>query len=247
MIEIIIYGTIALFILLVYFWNENKWRFVTPSNEADWIPNHKRLAFADIHSDGTSVKIHNVRNTFYDSKQLYTPRYFNYSCKSSDLMSASLHMSHKHGVTVHVFITFLFKDGNEIALSIKPRRIKTLPKIFTGLALIINPPEIIHAIATKKDIFTWRTQELHERIVSYNLTLPKDEIWSVFIDLLKKAKTVMKKPTFYSLISNNCFSNIFNSINACTEHSVPTHHYSYTFSPFLDTMLLKQGLISKQK
>jgi len=105
MLEYGIYIFISLVILFAYFWNENKWRFVQPTNNADWIPNHRKVARALVHRDG-SISLQNVRDTFYDSKTLYTPKYFDIVVHTQNIVGAKLHMSSKWYFVVHIFITF---------------------------------------------------------------------------------------------------------------------------------------------
>ncbi len=242
MIEIFLYAFVAIFILSAYFWNENKWRFVTPTNSKKWRKNQQVLQTATFNKDGT-ITIHNLRDTIYKSFREYTPRYSDITVDPKTIVSARIYTAKLNFPGVHMFTVFSFDNGIKIAVSVQMRRYKDTHGFLHALRLFCNPSELMYIILTEEDALTINKRILKREMHEYDIALSRKELSKLFIDVLQRANKLAKDPEFYSIFSNNCITNVLNHVNKATHVKLPKMHWSYFATQHLGKLLKKKGLI----
>ena len=244
MLEYGIYIFISLVILFAYFWNENKWRFVQPTNDKKWRKNQQVLQTAIFHNDGT-VTIKNLRDTVYRSFTDYTPRYLDVTVNPKNIVSAKIYTAKLSFPGVHMFTSFTFNDGHTISVSIKMRRYRDTYSLLHSLRLFLNPSELTYIILTEEDAITLNKKILQRQMHEYQIHLPQKELTALFVDVLKRANKLAKEPEFYSIFSNNCITNVLNHVNKNTHIQLPKMHWTYFATQHLGGLLEKIGLVEK--
>jgi len=243
MFEIIVYSTIAIVILIAYWWNENKWRMFTPTNNKIWRKNQKILQTATFNKDGT-VTIHNLRDTVYKSFREYTPRHSDIRLNPSEITKARIYTSKLNIPGVHLFTSFEFKSGHKIVISIQMRRYGDSYGIFHALRMFLNPSELMYIVMTERDALMVNDTLWNKGLHTYKINLSQKELSRLFIDALKRANKLAESPEFYSLFSNNCITNILDHVNKVTHIQLPNMHYSYFATKYLGKLLQKVGLVT---
>jgi len=243
MIEVIVYSTIAIVILCIYWWNENKWRIFTPTNNKKWRKNQKVLQTVTFNDDET-VTIHNLRDTLYKSFIDYIPRHSDVILKPDEIVSARIYTSKLTIPGVHLFTSFTFKDGHKIVISIQMRRYGDTYGILHALRMFINPSELIYLIMTQRDALMVNDTLWNKGLHTYKINLETKELSKLFIDAIKRADRLATHPEFYSLFSNNCITNILDHVNKTTHIKLPSMHWTYFATQHLGKLLKKKGLVS---
>ncbi len=242
MLEVIIYSSIAIIILIIYWWNENKGRFIKPTNNKKWRRNQRILQTVTFNNDGTVI-IHNVRDTEYKSFRDYTPKYFDLRVNLNDIVSAKIYTSKLTIPGVHLFTSFIFKNGDRIVVSIQMRRYSDTYGILHSLRMFVNPSELIYLIMTERDALMINDTLWNKKLCTYDINLDTSDLALLFIDVLKRTNHLAEHPEFYSIFSNNCITNVLDHVNKTTHIKLPQMHWSYFATQHLGKLLQKVGLV----
>jgi len=244
MFEIILYSIVTIVILIAYWWNENKWRMFTPTNNKKWRKNQQILQNATFNNDGT-ITIHNLRDTIYKNFRDYTPQYSDVIVNPNKIVSARLYTAKLSFPGVHMFTSFTFKDGKTISVSVQMRRYKDSYGLIHTFRLFFNPSELMYIILTEKDALTINKKILNRKMHTYDIGLKPKELSKLFISILRRTNKLYEHPEFYSLFSNNCITNVLNHVNKNTHIKLPNMHYSYFATQHLGRLLKRVGLVKK--
>jgi len=242
MFEIILYSIVTIVILIAYWWNENKWRMFTPTNNKKWRKNQQVLQSATFNDDGT-ITIHNLRDTIYKNFRDYTPRYSDVIVNPKYIVSAKIYTSKLSMPGVHLFTSFVFSSGHKVVISIQMRRYGDSYGLLHALRMFINPSELMYIIMTERDALMVNDTLWNKGLCRYDINLSPEELSKVFISILRRANKLYEHPEFYSLFSNNCITNVLNHVNKNTHIKLPNMHYSYFATQHLGRLLKKSNLV----
>ena len=177
-----------------------------PTNEADWAPDQKVLAFADINSN--LVTIHNVRNFKYKSQKDYTPLYYDKTYDINKIKSVDFAFVpfSRFKFLAHTFLTFGFEDGSYVAISVEIR--KKIGQEFSALISLFNQYELMYVIADENDVIKLRTNyRKNEPTYLYPMKINKGQMQKLFLSMIKRANKLKDQPEFYNLFNNTCTTN----------------------------------------
>ena len=94
-------------------------RLAKPSNERDWVPENRRMAYAEF--DGDEVTLSNVRDFGWRTTRDYDECWTELSFRLSEVCKIWLVLEYfdpRHRPSAHTLISFEFKDGRRLACSI---------------------------------------------------------------------------------------------------------------------------------
>src|SRR5690349_25144302 len=99
---------------------------VRPRTDRDWSEDQARVATATFHGD--TVAVRNVRNFNYTATDKWTPRWEDRQYDLAQLESAWFIVEpfSKHRGPAHTFVSFGFKDGRYLAMSVEIRKEKEI-------------------------------------------------------------------------------------------------------------------------
>jgi hypothetical protein len=187
------------------------WLRIAPSNDRDWEPEYARLASAT--RDGDRLTIRNIRDFAYRSEAESTPAYYDAAYDLGALDSADLVSSYWAGDAIaHVFITFGFRDGRHLAVSVETRRERG--EAYSSLAGFFRRYELIYVVADERDLIGVRTDIRRERVYLYRLQLSPDVVRRLFLSYVERTTTLAERPEFYNTLTNNCTTSILGRANA---------------------------------
>ena len=66
--------------------------------------------------------------------------------------------------------------------------------------------------AEERDIVRVRSNVRHENVQLFRVRATPDQIRTVFVDLLRRANDVAKRPAFYATLDRNCTTEIFGAV-----------------------------------
>ncbi|WP_408873427.1 DUF4105 domain-containing protein [Gluconobacter roseus] len=182
-----------------------------PRNDREWQGEY--AIPADVVMDGSLAHIHHVRNFIYRTTQDYTPRYYDAIYNLDDLSSVDLVTSYWAGNAIaHVFLSFGFRDGRHVAISIETRRQKKFQ--YSTIAGFFHHYETFYVTADERDLIGVRTDVRHERVYLYRLNLSAPARRRLFESYLREIHTLVHHPAWYNTLTDNCTTGILTRAQA---------------------------------
>ncbi|KXV44032.1 Lnb N-terminal periplasmic domain-containing protein [Gluconobacter roseus] len=182
-----------------------------PRNDREWQGEY--AIPADVVMDGGFAHIHHVRNFIYRTTQDYTPRYYDATYNLNDLSSVDLVTSYWAGNAIaHVFLSFGFRDGRHVAISIETRRQKKFQ--YSTIAGFFHHYETFYVTADERDLIGVRTDVRHERVYLYRLNLSAPARRRLFESYLREIHTLVHHPAWYNTLTDNCTTGILTRAQA---------------------------------
>lgn len=189
-----------------------------PSNDRDWAIDQAILPYAAI--DEESVTVFNVRNFTYTSVKNYTPAYYDKTYILKDLVSVDYIVEPLNNIgAAHTFLSFGFKNGEHIAISVEIRKEKG--ESFSPLKGLLRSYELMYVIADEKDAIKLRTNFRKDDVYLYPVQVDAENMQALFIDMLTRANELRENPEFYNTITNTCTTNIAKHINNISPGKIP--------------------------
>lgn len=196
--------------LLVLFGGYGLYSLPTPALDRNWSPDQAVPAQATI--EGDTVTIRNVRNFTYRSTTDYTPGYYDTTVKLSDLTRVDFIVEPFGSVgAAHTFVSFGFKDGQQLAVSAEIR--KEMGETFSPWLGALRQYELMYVIADERDVIGLRANHRQHDVYLYPTTATMEEGRQLFVNMLTRANALMATPEFYNTVTSNCTTNIVHHIN----------------------------------
>ncbi len=199
-------GTVVLFAILVL----SLLLFREPSNDRDWAFDQSILPYAIF--DGDIVTIKNIRNFSYASRNEYAPNYYDKTFDLRTIESVDYIVEPLASIAAaHTFLSFGFKNGDHVAISIEIRKEKG--EEFSPFRALVNEYEIMYVIVDERDTIQLRAIHRDNPVYLYSAKVSPDKIRPLFVDILERANKLKEKPEFYNTLTNTCATNIADHIN----------------------------------
>ena len=220
---------------------------IKPSMGKDWSPDQKLLPLVDFRtavSSSPDVKftIRNIRRIHYRTGRDHDLHHYDRDFNLNDLANAWLAISPFAGFgAAHAFLSFGFKDGTYINVSIEVRR--TRGKQFSPLAGVLRQFELMYVIADESDVIWLRTNCARNDVRLYPIKTDIKKIRSVFLDILHRVNQLESEPEFYHTVLNNCTTNIIKHTRKFAAKPIPFWHYRYLFPDTVDKIAYRLGII----
>lgn len=189
-----------------------------PSNEREWTLDQAILPVAQI--DGSEVSIQNIRNFSYTAVDVYTTRYYDKTFNLNELVSVDYIVEPFEGIgAAHTFLSFGFKNGEYIAISVEIR--KEVGESFSPLKGLLRHYELMYVIADERDVIKLRTNFRKDVVYLYPVKTSQENMRQLFVDMLERANAVRSNPEFYNTLTNTCTTNIARHVNAIAPGKIP--------------------------
>jgi hypothetical protein len=140
----------------------------------------------------------------------------------------------------HAFLTFGFKDGEHVAISIEIRKKKG--DSFSPIRGLFKQFEIMYVIADERDVIRLRSNYRKDKVYMYPIKAPQEKIGELFLDMLTRANKLRDQPEFYNTLANSCTTNIMNHANRIYPGSIPLS-YRAVLAGYSDRYAFDLGLI----
>jgi len=163
--------------------------------------------------DGDRVRIMNVRNFDYRSRNDFTVRYEDREVQLSHLTGLDFYVSYwSEGMVGHTFLSFLFDNAPPLSISIETR-----PEVgegFNPIASLFKQFELIYVVGDERDLVRVRTNYRNETVYLYHLNSSPADVRRLLLIYLERINELADRPEFYHLLSNSCTINIIRYANA---------------------------------
>ncbi len=193
--------------LLVVIWFTS----IRPSQDRPWRPEVAVLPRAEVNGD--TVKLMNVRNFEFRSRDDFTPRYEERTVSISHLTSVDLFISYwSIGPVGHTFLSFNFDNAPPVSISIETR--PEVGESFAPVSSLFKQFELIYIVGDERDLVGVRTHHRNEAVFLYPLRVSRTAAQDLFRVYLKRINQLYERPEWYHLLSNSCTVNIIRYANA---------------------------------
>jgi hypothetical protein len=214
-----------------------------PSNDRDWVPEHRLLAHADFEDE--KVHVHNVRNAEFFSYRDCLVDYYDKTYDLSQIKSVDFVMIPFNDARylAHTMLSFGFENGDYVGVSVEVRLEKG--ESYDAAIGLFNQFELIYVVADERDLIRVRTEYRDVDVLVYPTRATPEQARRLFVDIMKRVNKLKDEPEYYDTLSNNCTTNIVRHINTLAPESVP-HDFRVLLPGYADNLAYDLGLIDNR-
>jgi hypothetical protein len=181
------------------------WLLIPPSNMRDWQPDVALLPFAEINAN--QVQVHNIRYCNYRSETDFDVRHYDKTFDLEKIRSIDLFLVYWGSPLIaHTMVSFGFAAGDPICFSIETRKEKG--ESYSALRGFFRQFELTYVIADERDLVRLRTDFRNEQVYLYRLRASPEKARALFLEYLREANELYRKPRWYNALTDNCTTNI---------------------------------------
>lgn len=214
------------------------WIAIPPSHDRTWRPEVAMMPRAFI--DGDKVRIINVRDFTYRSRNDFDVRYVERTIDISHLTAVDFYVSYwREGPVGHTFLSFIFDNAPPLSISIETR--PEAGEGFNPVASLFKQFELIYVVGTERDVVGVRTNHRGETTFLYRLNASLAAERELLRIYLERINQLADRPEWYHLLSNSCTINIIRYANAAgREGRLDIRH---VLNGWIDAYLYRSGRI----
>ena len=108
---------------------------------------------------------------------------------------------------VHTLLTFGFRGGDHVVLSVVPRREKDEP-VATNLGSLFKQYELIYILADECDVLRLRTNFRKENLYLFPGTATPEQARVLFMAVINRVNELYRQPRYYNLVTHNCTTSL---------------------------------------
>lgn len=211
-----------------------------PSNDRDWIVEHKVLASAEM--KGEQVTVHNVRDAEFFTYRDCLVDYYDKTFAISDVQNVDFVVVpfNEQRALAHTLLSFGFADGDRLGVSVEVRLERG--EEYHPATGLLGQFELIYVVASEKDLIRVRTEHRKCDVYAYRGQATPQQCQTLLIDVLRRVNQLHDKPELYDSISNNCTTNIVQHINRLVPGKIP-QDYRVLLPGFSDQLAYDLKLI----
>lgn len=220
------------------------WAAVRPSNDRDWTADNAVLPAAEFAGD--SVRVRNVRNNVYVTPARFTVRHEDRAYDLRELESAWFVVepfSRDWRGPAHTLVSFGFRDGRYLAVSVEIRKEKG--ESYSPLKGLLKRFEVTYVVADERDVIGLRANYRKDPVYLYPIRAERAQIRAMLTDMLARANELRARPEFYNTLTNTCTTNLVRHVNRITPERVP-FSYKVLLPGYSDRLAYDLGLIDTE-
>jgi len=211
---------------------------IPPSHDRNWRREVAVMPRASI--DGDRVRLTDVREFLYRSKDEFTVRYVEREVSLDHLTSVDLFISYwVVGPVAHTFVSFNFDNATPVCISIEVRPEEG--EGYSPIASLFKQYELIYVVGEEHDLVRVRTNHREEEVFLYPLRTTPEAARRLFMVYLGRINELADRPEWYHLLKSNCTLNIVRYANAAgREGAWDLRHY---LNGWADRYLYETGMV----
>ena len=214
----------------------------TPSQNRVWAVDHARLPHVAI--DGARVAIENLRDFPPDVPASSTVARYKSAAYDIDALESVwfvlVPFSAAWRGPAHSFVSFGFKDGRYLAVSIEARREEG--ESFGLIAGFLRRFELIYVLGEERDLIGRRAAQSDHPLYLYRIKTTPQALRAAFLGVVTRADGLRTQPEFYDTFFNNCTSNLIDQVNAVAPGAVGWN-WRRVLPGYADDLALELGMI----
>jgi hypothetical protein len=211
-----------------------------PSHNRDWELGQEKLP--RILVEGDEITIQNLRDFHWTGPFLAEPNYITAQYLLSELQTVDVVISHfdEFEGLAHIFLSFGFRDGRHVSVSLETRREKD--EEFSPTLGLLRQFEIIYVVGTDNDLLGVRTGPREERVYIYPTPASPEKVRELFRKLAQDINAVYEKPIFYNTLTQNCTNRLTRRVEEISDVEFPLT-YKSILPGYFDEVLYEMRLI----
>jgi Domain of unknown function (DUF4105) len=214
----------------------------SPRQVRTWSPEQSRLA--QVSMEGPRVTINNVRDfppdvPASDAVARYVKHDYDLDALDS-VWFVLVPFSEAWRGPAHSFISFGFKDGRYLAVSIEGRR--EVGESYGMVAGLLRRFELIYVLGEERDLIGRRVAQASHDLYLYRINAQPEALRAAFLGVMNRAEGLRKTPEFYNTLLNNCTSNLIDHVNQVVPGKI-RWDWRRLFPGYADEMALELGMI----
>ncbi|MHB1035096.1 MAG: Lnb N-terminal periplasmic domain-containing protein [Pirellulales bacterium] len=223
---------------IVWIWAA--WSLQSARNDRTWGADQARLPRVTIADE--RIVIDNVRCASYRSENDYDVRWERRAFDLDQLESVDFVMVPfpTTRALAHVFVTFGFRDGEHLCVSIEVR--KTQGEKYSPLYGMFRRYELIYVLGDESDLIGLRANARRLDVYLYPVKARQEQVRALFLSMLARAERLRTAPEFYNTATNSCSSNLLWHVNQVRQEPV-WWSWRVLLPGFSDELALELGLI----
>jgi hypothetical protein len=188
------------------------WTAIEPSNDRQWLEEQRLMPRARF--DGSHVRIDNVRNFRWGPgahvRPAWDARAYDLDALSSVWYVLTPFSSDRRG-PAHAFVSFGFDDGTHVAISVEARREEG--EQYSIVRGVLKRFEIMYVVGDERDLIHLRVLR-GDDVYVYPMRASREQVRTLFIDMLARTNDLYEGPEFYGTLRNNCTTNLLAHVNS---------------------------------
>ncbi|HEY4187234.1 MAG TPA: DUF4105 domain-containing protein [Polyangia bacterium] len=211
-----------------------------PRNDRDWSLDQAVLPSVEL--AGEQVTVHAIRDFVYRSETDYTPRYYDRTFDVGRLLRIYYVVEPFTSFKgpAHTFLSFEFEGEQFLAVSIEIR--KRRGQSFQAWRSIFPYYELMYVVADESDVIKLRSNVRKDTVFVYPVKADAAARRGIFLDYMARVNQLRDHPEFYDLLTDNCTTNIVDSVNRATGKHIPWS-YQVLLPSYSDDYALRMGLL----
>lgn len=228
-----------LFLILCAF---GLWFFAKkPSHAREWQAFSAVLPVATLDEKGFTIN--NLRDfDYYGRDEIKTERYLDKTYRWEDLETVWFLKEDfaDFGGFAHTFLSFGFRDGDYLSLSIEAR--KEEGEVYSGWKGLWRTFELMYIAGTERDFIGRRSHHSRVPVFLYPVNLPPEGVRALLRDILERMNQIHERAEFYNTLSSNCTNNLYRHAKRATGVKIPVT-INTLFPGYSDKAAYKMGII----
>ncbi len=216
-----------------------------PKQKKDWVPEHSVPAQAAIEGDTITLKniVHATYTTPYKCSVRHRSKIFNIKDVESLWLLIEIFPMQAWPIKfnlAHSFLTFGFKDGTFVSISVAGRR--QLGERVTLSRILPHKNEIVYKVINEADTVFARSSKSRNELRLYKLRAAQHNVQRVLMSMLREINALHGKPSWFDTFTRNCTTDMVGHLrNGGLE--IPLWHPSYIFTTGIDKLFYRFGVL----
>ncbi len=216
---------------------------LTAPSQGDWQQHLDVTSTAEFAGD--SVTVRNVRNFRYGPTEAdMHPDYYTktYDLNGIERVWYITEPFNELKVAAHTFLSFEFKNGDFLAITMEARKTKT--QEYSMWKGFLRTYPLVYIAADERDVVLVRANLRKDKVFAYPVKFSKPENARVLlVDVLERMNDLLVHPTWYNTFWSNCTSNIAYHVNRISPDRVSSLSWQLLLTASADELALKKGLL----
>ncbi|MEM8712847.1 MAG: DUF4105 domain-containing protein, partial [Planctomycetota bacterium] len=119
----------------------------------------------------------------------------------------------------HTMVSFRFRDGRNIAVSVEARREEG--EAYSVLRAMLRQFELLYVIGDEEDLIGGRILARGDTVYLYPIVAEPEAIRRFFTKLLQSADEVSRRPRWYNTLRSNCTTTLVETLEETRGESLP--------------------------
>jgi hypothetical protein len=217
------------------------WLTLKPSNDRDWQPDVAKTAWSE--TQGNQITIHNVRSCDYRAEFDYTCQWQIRTVDLSQIRGLDVFITYWGSPWIaHPIVSFEAAGEDPIAMSIETR--KEVGETYSAIRGFFRYYELIYIVSTERDVVRLRTNfRKGEEVYLFHTKASPQLAQRVFLDYLRRANKLHRKPEWYNAATDNCTTNVALHVRDAAQNILPWD-WRILLNGKSDEMLYQEGYLA---